>query len=75
MYVDADVGIWSMAKSLATTTNLPRKALVCPRISWLFLKRKIESAPESVHSLGVHYGVDGANLSRQYNEVLSGYRE
>lgn len=31
--------------------------------------------PESIRSIGAHYGVDGANLSHQYKEIFSGYRQ
>ena len=36
---------------------------------------RIESTPESIRSIGSHYGVNGANLSRQYKDIFSGYRQ
>ena len=35
---------------------------------------RIETIPENIRSIGAHYGVNGANLSRQYEERFSGYR-
>lgn len=36
---------------------------------------RIESTPESIRSIGAHYGVNGANLSRQYKDIFSDYRQ
>lgn len=36
---------------------------------------RIESTPESIRSIAAHYGVNGANLSRQYKEIFSDYRQ
>ena len=36
---------------------------------------RIDTTAESINSIGAHYGVNGANLSRQYREVFGGFRQ
>ena len=36
---------------------------------------RIDTTAESINSIGAHYGVNGANLSRQYKEVFGGFRQ
>ena len=36
---------------------------------------RIDTTAESINSIGAHYGVNGANLSRQYKDVFGGFRQ
>lgn len=40
-----------------------------------FFKARIDTTAESISSIGTHYGVNGANLSRQYKEIFSNFRD
>ena len=36
---------------------------------------RIDTTAESINSIGAHYGVNGANLSRQYKDVFGRFRQ